>query len=153
MFKPHVLQYKDQNNGLHKRKTSIQYIDGGVLNNYPIDIFDDKKFQEDRYGHGRETNRRTLGFSLIEASESKEKGFSQTKIQELKTTSDIAQTLLLTYIHAEKIIKQHEQSLGRTISIPVSLGLLESFHATDEEKTEMIASGRNSTHSFFLPKE
>ena len=53
---------------------SMIFVDGGVMNNYPIDIFDGNTLKE-RYGSKKVKNQKTLGFkpigkTLIDAFES-----------------------------------------------------------------------------------
>jgi predicted acylesterase/phospholipase RssA/ankyrin repeat protein len=149
VFNPHVLHYKDPINGRQPRSSSIKYVDGGLIRNYPLDIFDDKKYQEDPYNHGKEENRRTLGFSLFDPTHNKNSPPASVDIGPLNTASDIAQALFLTFYHAEEILRKHQGSTGRTVAIPVALGLKESFGATSQQKEEMIDSGKSSAGFFF----
>ncbi|MBP7074336.1 MAG: patatin-like phospholipase family protein [Rhabdochlamydiaceae bacterium] len=141
-FKPHTLHFKDETGTRHPVEHHGKFFDGGLVRNYPIDAFDDEKYQEDPFVRGEKTNRRTLGLSLETAQE------TTPNIPE--SPKDIAQAMIYTFYHAEELLqREHPYHKDRTVSIPVKeVGLLD-FDVSEEKKKEMIASGEQSV-SFFL---
>jgi predicted acylesterase/phospholipase RssA/ankyrin repeat protein len=146
-FKPHILQFKNKSGHFYTRKNFGEVIDGGLLYNYPLKAFDEKKYQEDRCDHGYQTNRRTLGFCLEEIAPP-----AVEDIQKLETTAEVAQALIATFFHAEEIIRKAEGDDGRSIKVPVKhMGIFDSFKLTDDDRKEMIGSAESAFDSFFFP--
>lgn len=67
VFIPHPKVTKDSSGQLIKNK--ILYVDGGVLSNYPIDLFDFCRYTEEKCDSGErnthDVNRATIGFRLV----------------------------------------------------------------------------------------
>ena len=146
VFQPHTLHFKDATGTRHAREHHGQFIDGGLIRNFPIDAFDDEKYQEDRHFRGEKTNRRTLGLGLFDPKPS-----AEPEIQEISSGSDIIKALISTFYHAEQImLDETGRYRDRTILIPVTgVGLLD-FNLSDEAKALHIGSGTKATDSFFL---
>ena len=146
IFTPHILHFKDQTGTRHAIEHHGQFVDGGLLKNYPLEAFDGNKYQEDKYHHGDKTNRRTLGLSLQDVEPP-----TIEKLQKIASAQELIQAITLTYYHAEEIIRKSKGSDGRTITIPIkNVGLLD-FNLKDTQKEEMIASGEEAVDFFLDP--
>ena len=99
-------------------------IDGGVVNNYPIDLFKDQK----------ET---TLGILAYETLENKK----------CNNAIDIYKSLVIHMIRRETKIKK-EKYADNTITIEVNLNLFKIFNLTNEEKLNVINVGYQLTRQY-----
>ena len=146
------------------------YVDGGVLDNYPIRLFDWERYvkQEEHYsipeyyvdtnnallGNGphdsRVYNQETLGIRL----ESKEdidayKFNTSPKQHEIKEFSDFAIHLIRTIMSSQRNMHLNENDSARTIYID-SLGVSAvDFDISRETKGKLIESGKKCTDDFF----
>lgn len=125
VFEPHVLHYKDPKTGRRKADPDGGwYVDGGLLRNFPVKIYDEPD--------GR-INRRTLGLSL-----KKEK--SETEATPPKNPIELAQAIARIYYEAETLL-QNEENNNRVIEIP-TLGVSTlDFDLSQEQIQELIRSG------------
>ncbi len=141
VFVPHTLHFKDKGGSTrYSKEHHGKFVDGGLLRNYPIDAFDQNKYQSQKYTFGSMTHRGTLGFS-----------FSSTRpdnTQEIKTLLQLAQGIALTFYHAETNMRQ-EEGLGRTISLPTGgIGTID-FDVRTEQKTKVIELAEQEVKNFF----
>jgi len=147
VFVPHTLHFKDADGNRYPKQHLGQFVDGGLVKNYPLEAFDSQEYQEDRYFHGDKTNRRSLGVSLQETKPPKKE-----EIEEINSPLSLAKAVALTYIHAQQILREEKGVSGRTITVPIPEGIhMMSFELTDPQKNSMIASGRQAVTSFFDP--
>jgi hypothetical protein len=116
IFEPYILQVRNSPiDTRHERKDLGRYVDGGLINNLPIETFDDNKYQNDPERLGKKTNRRTLGFRL-ETS----KNFNYN----LDKAPDIVKAVLDTFYHAEDLLIQDDpHNKNRIFSIPVTVDI------------------------------
>ena len=99
-------------------------IDGGIVNNYPIDLFKNQK----------ET---TLGILAYETLENKK----------CNNAIDIYKSLVIHMIRRETQIKK-EKYADNTITIEVGLNLFKIFNLTNEEKINVINVGYQLTKQY-----
>jgi len=99
-------------------------IDGGVVNNYPIDLFKDQK----------ET---TLGILAYETLENKK----------CNNAIDIYKSLVIHMIRRETKMKK-EKYADNTITIEVNLNLFKIFNLSNEEKLNVINVGYQLTRQY-----
>jgi len=134
VFQPHILHFKDASNRRHPRPDYGVFLDGGMIRNYPLDAFDSNKYQEEPYLHGDKTNRRALGFSLQDTK--------PISVQDLKAfegdvdAKTVIRAVIATYFYAEKMLREHKGSDGRTIKIPVPQELMEDVGIVNFNLTE-----------------
>jgi TPR repeat protein/predicted acylesterase/phospholipase RssA/ankyrin repeat protein len=142
LIKPHVVHFKDSS-GRYPREDLGKFIDPGLICSFPIDAFDDEKYQEDRFFRGEKTNRRTLGLSFINTAPQQE------EIAAFSSSSDLVKALIKTYFNAEQILlEETDRYKDRTIVIPVqNVGLLDSS-SSKEVQDRLIASGKAAMESF-----
>ena len=147
VFVPHILHFKDTSGTRYPKPHLGQFVDGGLLKNYPLEAFDSHEYQEDRYFYGDKTNRRTLGISLQETHPPKHK-----EIETIDSPLSLAKAVALTYIHAQQILREEKGVSSRTITVSIPEGIhMMSFQLTDQQKNSMILSGKQAVTSFFDP--
>lgn len=145
------------------------YVDGGVLANYPVKLFDREKYVTDNKveteyykkqneriaGREREIsnyvfNKETLGFRL----EPKEKiplyrDHAEPKHYEIDDFFSYAWGLIETYLEAQQNSHLHSDDWQRTIYID-SIGVKTTeFDLSDDKKTKLIESGRQGVQKYF----
>lgn len=142
VFKPHILRFKDQQ-GTFLRPELGSYVDGGVLKNYPLDAFDDRKYQNQK-NWGGESNRKTLGLSLHVDRPLNE------ALHEPKDAVDIVKQVLVAYWDAQEILsKEKAYNRDRTIVIHLQKVSLLDFKLSMKKKLEMIQQGKNTLEAKF----
>lgn len=146
IFEPHVLQVKNSpTDTRHERKDLGRYVDGGLINNLPIEAFDDNKYQNEP-GPGKKTNRRTLGFRLETP-----KNFNYN----LDKAPDVIKAVLDTFYHAEDLLIQDDpHNKSRIVSIPITVDIpLSRFGLTPQEQAALIDSADKSLRFFLKPPQ
>jgi len=144
------------------------YVDGGVLQNYPIKLFDREKYVVD---HGRTTdyygahneklkemgkevspyvyNNETLGFRLDSAKEIAV--FRDHAEQERRTVDDFfsyAWALVETILEAQQSIHLHDDDWQRTVYIDTLGVKTTDFGLSDEMKRKLVNSGREGVTKY-----
>jgi len=155
IFNPHRIYIKNQygERVIDSNKQNSLYVDGGLLNNYPISMFDTKRsVNNNGYIENNYINSETLGFRLVstELKTNYEKSFEiLTNNSNDEKFSSYLQMLFNFYwlsegnSHAEKI-KDKE----RTIYIDtLSMGVFD-FDLSIEDKKKLIKSGQDAIESF-----
>lgn len=147
------------------------YVDGGMLNNYPVKLFDRRKYL-DVEDHVRETeyyeehnddledrgidvsryvyNRETLGFRL----DSKEeiavfRDQAEPPRHDVDDFFDFGWRLIRTMMNAQENRHLHSDDWHRTVYVD-TLGVgTTDFDLSDERKTALVGSGREHTRAYF----
>lgn len=147
VFKPHVIHIKLNGQRIPAPQHG-QFLDGGMLNNFPIETFDRKRFFT-RSDLGEKANDikhnpRTLGFTLYSSLE--EQPVDPKKVD---TVGKLITSIAHVYLDAENAIRKlHGQNSERVIEIDVKdVGTL-SFNMDDDKKDELVASGMQATQQF-----
>jgi NTE family protein len=124
------------------------YVDGGVLNNFPIRIFDSLEFNQNCHSIGeRLINPNTLGFRLDTTGE-------------VQNTEKIKTNNIFNFaVSIFNLIYGYEQTNGldshdwdRTIRICIDNISAIDFDLTDDQKQQMLKSGYDVTMSEFSKK-
>ncbi len=132
------------------------YADGGMLNNFPIDIFDKPQYLP-VHEHGDVTNiinPHTLGIAMRSKAQiiNQENKPVKARIGDndpLKAFEGVATSFLKNFI-TEKLDKPG--NFNRTIEID-QLGVFSfNFNISDKTKQELIASGKKAVTEFFHPE-
>lgn len=137
LFEPYIVREKKQNGALVPRTDLGPCVDGGVINNFPINAFDPKV-----NGFYSGFNRRTLGLCLKDVEEPSEKA-PATKggiLNTLMTCASIYWTTQETYIATE-------ENRHRMIEIPIKGVGLFDFNMSKEQKDGILKSGRTSVEN------
>ncbi len=146
------------------------YVDGGLLDNYPVKLFDRKKYvdakksaETDYYkrinaglkGANRAVsryvyNRETLGFRLDTREEiSLFRDHAEPPRKKIDDFFDYTKALINTVIQAQQNYHLHSDDWARTIFID-TLGVgTTDFDLTDVKKEALIQSGRNGALNYF----
>ncbi len=150
------------------------YVDGGVLDNYPVKLFDRMKYiaESDRQMNARATeyyetenarflarfpqsspyvyNRQTLGFRLDSSAEiGAFRDHNEPTHQKLGNFVDYAKALIGTIIDCQAHQHLHSDDWQRTIYIDTLGVSTTQFDLTEVVKQQLIASGRKHTDSYF----
>ena len=145
VFQPHIIHRKV--NGERFADVDLGFlVDGGVLMNFPIKIFDTKEHKKDRVPEENKKdpwiNPLTWGLSLYspeENSEKDEKDF---------TILDVLCELIKIYLSAEDLLRPEEETKSRTIEVNnCGVSLLE-FKLSKEQELQLQESGRIGARQF-----
>jgi NTE family protein len=147
------------------------YVDGGVLDNYPVKIFDRMRYvtaanrarstkyydainreflekhpQSSPYAYNKET----LGFRLDSKDEiSLFRDQNEPVAQEVSGLFGFIKNIAFTYLDAQDNAHLHSDDWQRTIYID-TLGVgTTDFKITDAKKEALLISGRNGTQAYF----
>jgi NTE family protein len=106
IFSPYSVRAKiTVNNRPQLTPLGDQYVDGGLLKNYPVDIFDKVKYQEQvlpEQGDFPLFNRQTLGFCLIASSEEEQKPATQPLV--VTNLKELVVAVTQVYSQAEQLL-------------------------------------------------
>lgn len=123
----------------HGRPTQI-YVDGGVLNNYPIQIFD----------KGQEKNPQTLGLRLDTREEIDvlRHGLSP-KIRKIDSFSEYLEALVLTLMAAQENRHLDSGDWNRTIYIDTLKIQTTQFDLSKKDKDDLVMAGLWGADTYF----
>jgi NTE family protein len=145
------------------------YVDGGVLDNYPVKIFDREKYvknysatpayyQQHNDGlaaAGKEIskyvfNQETLGFRLDSAKEiAVFRDHAEPSHEEIKEFFDYAKALIGTFMDSQDSLHLHSDDWQRTIYVD-SLGVKTTdFNLSNETKQDLVNSGVAGVEAYF----
>ena len=147
------------------------YVDGGVLDNYPIKLFDRAKYLSDSatgvktkyYAKRNRTflkkhpssspyifNKHTLGFKLDSSEEISRFGDqAEPVVREITDLFDFAAAVITTYYHSQSNIHLHSDDWQRTIYIDtLGVGMVD-FNISKKTKEALVESGRKGTRDYF----
>lgn len=146
------------------------YVDGGVLRNYPIKLFDREKYvtgkmarRTDYYDEINKKlakierpiskyvyNKETLGFRLDSRKEiAMFRDQAEPQHYKIKDFFDFAKGLIETIMEAESNSHLHSDDWQRTIYIDTLGVKTTDFDLTDEKKKELMESGRKGVREYF----
>lgn len=153
VFVPHRLHCKNSEGKREICHSLGLHVDGGLLKNFPIELFDKKKYHpvgvhpgaSKGEQEGQFINTRTLGLSLFSKEDRQP---SAPRI--IQTLGDLTWVLGEIYANAEKAFQgQVFQNSYRTIEINnEGVGLLD-FHLSSQKKGALVKSGKDSVRQFF----
>ncbi len=147
------------------------YVDGGVLNNYPIKLFDREKYlkRADIANHTRKPeyykeanatapktsskyvyNKESLGFRLdsaIEIAQFRDGAAPQRK--KIEDFFDYASALVQTIMDAQNNQHMHSDDWHRTVYVNTIGISATDFDLKDEKKEELFNEGANGTEKYF----
>lgn len=146
------------------------YVDGGVLDNYPVKLFDRKKYldsdnfvatpyyekinvsirQRTRKISDYVYNKETLGFRLDTQEEiSVFRDQAEPPSRAIDNLFDYAWGLINTLLEAQQNTHLHGDDWARTIYID-TLGVgTTQFDLSNEKKEELVASGKKGAEDYF----
>jgi len=166
-FVPHQLRECNQTGQLSVH-SQCRYVDGGVLKNYAIELFDKFKYLPNFY-HGDddkpEPNPFTIGFRLYTpdiqpATVEGILGYLKSQVEVLlsnvrdaveeRAAIELLEGLASLYMHAEDIIAEFQNTrAGRTINISnEGIGTL-TFSLEDSKRQALMRSGREAVYQAY----
>ena len=150
------------------------YVDGGLLDNYPVKLFDRKKYlhRQKLRSHGRETkyykkhnqelkrrkldisqyvyNKETLGFRLDSEREiAVFRDQAQPVHSEIDDFLSYSLNLIKTIMDSQANTHLHSDDWQRTIYIDTLGVKTTDFSLKDAKKKALVASGRKGTQAYF----
>ena len=146
------------------------YVDGGVLDNYPVKLFDRKKYLDS--GNFTETeyykkinaafvdaerpisnyvyNKETLGFRLDTKAEiSLFRDHAEPQHKKIDNFFKYTWALISTLMGAQDSAHLHSDDWARTIYIDTLGVSTTDFDLSDDKKKELVSSGREGTVKYF----
>jgi len=139
IFQPRKLRLKGS-----AAQDSAEYIDGGLLKNFPVRCFDNKAYtnQKGSFPEGiaetQDYNYRTIGFRFIEPQSSHS-----------KSASSFLLSIVKFYYGGEAVKDESDGGYGdRVIAIDTGDFALSKLSVTLEEKATLIAAGRSAATRF-----
>ncbi len=158
LFSPHQVYRRHPVTKQRVIDTPEYYFDGGLLNNYPIEAFDEYKYVtgHNNIGYSTEDNKKTLGFSLMSQEEidiySGKKQFEDNNSQ-INSANDIFKAIFQTFYNHEGLTKlQRITNKQRTVVIGNKDVSLFDFDMTTEKQNELIDSGIVAVENFISSK-
>ena len=126
----------------YKKEGSLKahlYVDGGVLNNYPLHIFD----------RNHQPNMTTIGFRVDDKDEiSVLQNGAEPTFHPIGGFASYTQTVLSTIQNANNNVMRRSDDKQRTVFINISGVSTLSFDLTSEQKSKIIGSGEDATRKF-----
>jgi predicted acylesterase/phospholipase RssA len=113
-FKPHCLHIKTRAGDSVDRKAAPhlgQFVDGGMLYNYPLNAFDKRKYLssfsgDTASGEAFLINKRTLGLSLFTPEQPMERTARAMASARVETVGDLVRTIASYYYSAEVVLSE-----------------------------------------------
>lgn len=158
----------------HRSPRGDVYVDGGLLDNYPVKLFDRKKYvaQEDLSDHVLEPkyykkhnkqlkrkgldispyvyNKETLGFRLDSEREiAVFRDQAEPAHDEITGFPSYSLNLIKTIMDSQANIHLHSDDWQRTIYVNTLGVKTTDFSLTDAKKKALVESGRNGTETYF----
>ena len=150
VFKPHYVYIRDEYKG-RTRLAERMYVDGGIVNNFPIEIFDHPKYQP-LWADPKQPqmfNRKTLGFSLCDPKKMDRfvTEYSASNQAVLKNGYELL-GLVLGTIYDNELAHFNPANITRTIVIDNLNVATTDFSLSAEQKENLIISGRKAVQEF-----
>lgn len=139
-------------------KAKCLLIDGGCLWNYPVSIFDYKKYLCDNnsgitvtYNNNPDYiyNQETLGFRLGAKDELLYKNSNRNIKTNIKNLGNYGFALIELWLDAANKVHLHKNDWARTIFIDTGSVNAFNFSLSDEEKNFLITNGCNGVEKYF----
>lgn len=127
--------------------TGDLYEDGGILDNFPIDIFDNLKYCKNPDKYVENHNEHTLGFALVNPPQIEKP--VKTRISDAQPLV-FAESLFNTLIHQVNNVKlEAYQNKDRIVFIDRKNVQIADFDLSHEKKLELVNSGINAVRAYF----
>ncbi|MBA42526.1 MAG: hypothetical protein CMF62_00765 [Magnetococcales bacterium] len=134
----------------HKNKdTDMIFVDGGLSDNYPIEVFDGD-YPEDPYARTNlaPENSKTIGLKLI-TNNLKPIEFGERCLNKIDSFMSFNTALLETMMSVNERSHIHPGYWERSVKIEVPIIPITKFHISDKLKEELIKCGRIGAYRFF----
>lgn len=123
---------------IHKDRQgrSCLIVDGGLLSNFPVYLFDTQK----------DPSRPTFGFRLVDSLPTAD---CPSPVNQTDNVLEISHALLQTMLTAHDRLYMDDHTFARTIAIPVNGISGTKFNLSKEEADTLYQNGRNAAQEFF----
>ena len=140
VFIPHIIYVKPPHDQKHPRPDLGRFVDGGIVNSFPIDAFDENKYQNEPNERGSKTNHRTLGFKFETPEE---------VAIDLDKNINLGQAIISAFYNAQEILlAQTVHHEDRVVKIPIEKVKLTELNLEEGKKQRSIKSAEKAL-SFF----
>jgi NTE family protein len=123
-------------------------VDGGVLNNYPIWVFDGE-YPGDPKGRHTDPNPNTLGLKLMTEQEIEEVSSGQQPPRDIENLKDFALSLVDCLMTQIERLHIKPGDWDRTIAINTRHIKTTQFDMSEDEKTLLLEEGHQGAEKFF----
>jgi tetratricopeptide (TPR) repeat protein/ankyrin repeat protein/predicted acylesterase/phospholipase RssA len=124
VYSPHILRFKDRHTGSVYERTDLgSYVDGGLVCHFPIDAFDEKRYQQTENKDKQQSqeaqfNRHTLGFSFKTSNKKQ-----SVEVKEVLTVGELIKNFTELYYNSDELIlKRNPNNTERVVELEVSRG-------------------------------
>ncbi len=155
IFHPHKFFIKqDEQRIIDPDRKSSLYVDGGLLNNYPISLFDTKRYNSNGNIENNYINSETLGFRVVsnELKSNYENSFqileSNFNSKDEKFGSYLSMLWNLYFLSEENHHSEKIKDKERSIYIDSLNQSPLDFDLANEDKEKLIESGEKAVESF-----
>ena len=147
IFTPHTLCIKTKEGNIEPARKFGKFLDGGMIRNCPIDRLDVERYKATNSPSDRLfENHQTLAFNLVDPPAGKQ---AASRAGKTTIAHAVAATASVFRNGEEILLAENTRHRHRIIDIDNrGVGLVSGFFATDEEKADLIASGRRSAKLF-----
>lgn len=142
VFQPHILHFRDSYGKRYPRPDLGRFVDGGLLNNFPLETFDKPQYQRGLRGERylNVANRRTLGLCLKDVQNAPLK-------KKREGLLGLLESVGLIYFYAEELIRKSREGESRVITIPIEGVSLFDFSLTSEQRDKLMKAGEDAVLS------
>ncbi|MDD5618702.1 MAG: patatin-like phospholipase family protein, partial [Candidatus Omnitrophica bacterium] len=152
VFKPYQIRCKDA--GKIRLLSDDYYVDGGVANNYPVDLFDQHRYlssaEDGSTDHSKVFNRETLGFRLVTREyKDRYEGSVAPVSTDIGNPLELFKQIISLFLgdHLENTHVKKDD-MKRTVYIDIrDVGMLD-FDLRPEQKNSLIESGELALYDF-----
>jgi len=116
------------------------YVDGGMLNNYIIEVFDGGNPEDIQTRYDGIPNEKTLGFKIV---------YDNNNDNKINHLYDYTYSFIETFLAENERKNLLKDNMNRTIKIETPNYPLKKFDLTLEEKNHLIKQGKKGVKQFF----
>lgn len=156
VFKPHHIYYKVDGQRVVETGRDF-WTDGGVYDNFPIDIFDNKAFISEgdeplqQAEDGRFYNPQTLGFRLVSGERKAYFDGTHTDKEDVGIADGIlafTRSVITTNFALQEAFYSREENKSRTVFIDhLNVSTL-AFNLSEKQRDDLKHSGSQATHDY-----
>lgn len=131
-----------------RNKNNDILIDGGMARTYPVDIFDDQKYSENKINTTfiKPFNEETLGFKLVDQDISE---FLRSKRMPIRGLKSFAMSIITFMQEAASKMYINDKDWLRTVAVDTTGVDVMEFKLTNDKVDLLINNGKKSVAQFF----
>ena len=159
VFQPHCCYEKKAGRRVKNEKNKDLYVDGGIMDNYPVWVFDSKNYSKDHI------NAETLGFRLVPLKTIIYNMAKSNKILKMYLKSENEGNAMTKFGFVTSLLDcfydkqesdfdlQSENHLKRTVLIDHNNFSTLNFNLSNKDKSDLIALGQTATRNYLNDPE